>query len=84
LARKKRGFACNVVDTWFRSTMDGRMAQTVLDGSSRLYRYLRPAAVRKLFDRHASGREDHHKILFSLVVLEEWLRGHEEPVAALG
>jgi asparagine synthase (glutamine-hydrolysing) len=84
MVRKKRGFACNVVDDWFRSAMDGRMAETLTDGGSKLYGYLLPAAVRALFDRHASGREDHHKILFSLVVLQEWLRTQEEPVAVLG
>jgi asparagine synthase (glutamine-hydrolysing) len=83
IARKKRGFACNVVDAWFRGTMDGRMAGILLDGKSKLYSYLRPKAVRTLFDRHASGSEDHHKILYSLVVLEEWLRANETEVATL-
>jgi asparagine synthase (glutamine-hydrolysing) len=39
--------------------------------------------VRELFKHHASGREDNHKILFSLVVFEEWLRAHEQPEAVL-
>jgi asparagine synthase (glutamine-hydrolysing) len=41
-----------------------------------LYLYLRPEAVTDLLQRHASGREDNHKILFSLVVLEQWLRSN--------
>lgn len=81
LKRPKRGFAVNVVDSWFRGAFDGRMAQTLLDSSSKIYQYLRPAAVSALFEQHASGRHDNHKILFSLVVFEEWLRAHEEPVA---
>ena len=83
VARKKRGFACTVVDDWFRNMFDGRMAETLLDENSKIYRYLRPSAVRGLFNHHASGREDHHKILFSLVVFEEWLRAHEAPVTAV-
>jgi asparagine synthase (glutamine-hydrolysing) len=83
LKRPKRGFAVNVVDEWFRNAMDGRMADTLLDSSSCIYRYLRPAAVRELFQQHSSGRHDHHKILFSLVVFEEWLRMTEEPVTAV-
>jgi asparagine synthase (glutamine-hydrolysing) len=83
LKRPKRGFAVNVVDDWFRGTIDNRMAETLLDASSRIYQYLRAGAVRKLFEQHSSGREDNHKILFSLVVFEEWLRAHESPVAAL-
>jgi len=83
MRRPKRGFAVNVVDRWFRDAMDGRMAQTLLDSSSKIYQYLRPAAVEELFKQHASGRQDNHKILFSLVVFEEWLRAQEKPMAAL-
>jgi asparagine synthase (glutamine-hydrolysing) len=84
LKRPKRGFAVKVVDDWFRSAIDNKMADTLLDTSSRIYLYLRPTSVRELFEQHVSGRHDNHKILFSLVVFEEWLRAHEEPVAALG
>ncbi|HVS90351.1 MAG TPA: asparagine synthase (glutamine-hydrolyzing) [Candidatus Acidoferrum sp.] len=83
LRRPKRGFAVNVVDSWFRGAMNSRMAQALLDNGSRIYQYLRPTAVRELFEQHDSGRQDNHKILFSLVVFEEWLRAQEEPVAAL-
>jgi asparagine synthase (glutamine-hydrolysing) len=83
LKRPKRGFAVNVVDDWFRGAIDSRMTETLLDGSSRIYQFVRPTAVRELFEQHASGRSDNHKILFSLVLFEEWLRAHEAPVAAL-
>jgi asparagine synthase (glutamine-hydrolysing) len=83
LKRPKRGFAVNVVDEWFRGTIDNKMTDTLRDHSSKIYQYLRPTAVDELFQQHASGRQDNHKILFSLVLFEEWLRVHEEPVAAL-
>ena len=83
LRRPKRGFAVNVVDNWFRGAIDNRMAETLLDSDSKIYQYLRPNAVRELLEQHASGRHDNHKVLFSLVVFEEWLRAHAEPVAAL-
>src|SRR5208283_2666488 len=54
--RPKRGFAVNVVDEWFRDAMDSRMAEALLDSGSKIYEYLRPAAVRELFEQHASGR----------------------------
>src|SRR5216683_350455 len=82
LKRPKRGFAVNVVDEWFKGAIDNKMADTLCDSDSKIFRYLRPTAVRELFDQHASGRQDNHKILFSLVLFEEWLRVHEEPVAA--
>ena len=80
--RPKRGFASNVVDQWFRSVIDSKMADTFVDRESRIYQYLRPQAVRELFEQHTAGRRDNHKVLFSLIVFEEWLRAHEEPVAA--
>jgi asparagine synthase (glutamine-hydrolysing) len=83
LKRPKRGFAVNVVDEWFRGAIDNKMSETLLDGSSRIYQYLRPSAVRELFQQHATGRQDNHKVLFSLVVFEEWLRAHGEPVVAV-
>jgi asparagine synthase (glutamine-hydrolysing) len=83
LKRPKRGFAVNVVDDWFRGAIDSGMKDTLLDSGSRIFQYLRASAVRELFEQHASGRQDNHKILFSLVVFEEWLRAHETPVAAL-
>ena len=81
--RPKRGFAVNVVDDWFRDAVKSEMTQSLLDGSSEIFQYLRPAAVRQLFADHASGRRDNHKVLFSLVVLEQWLQLHSEPVSAV-
>jgi len=81
--RPKRGFAGNVVDDWFRSAMSSKITEALQDSSSKIFQYLRPAAVRELFEQHASGRDDNHKILFSLVVFEQWLRVQEEPIAAL-
>jgi len=76
LKRKKRGFAVDVVDSWFRGAMDNKLAEILLDNESQIYQYLRQSAVQELFKQHASGRHDNHKILFSLVVFEEWLRSH--------
>jgi asparagine synthase (glutamine-hydrolysing) len=83
LKRPKRGFGVKVVDSWFRGAIDNRMSEALLDSGSRIYQYLRPTVVRGLFEQHSSGRHDNHKILFSLVVFEEWLRMHDEPVEAL-
>jgi asparagine synthase (glutamine-hydrolysing) len=79
MRRPKRGFAVNVVDSWFRDAFGGTMSNVFADDSSAIYRYLRPAAVRQLHAEHAAGRRDNHKVLFSLIVFEEWLRG--SPVA---
>jgi asparagine synthase (glutamine-hydrolysing) len=88
LKRKKRGFAVNVVDDWFRSSLRGELPESLLDESSLMFQLLKPEPVRKLLEAHRSGRQDNHKLLFSLVMLEQWLRGvqwhqtqpHAQPV----
>ena len=75
LKRKKRGFAVNVVDDWFQSTLRNHLSELLLDESSLMFDLLKPAPIRKLLEAHRSGREDNHKLLFSLVMLEQWLRG---------
>jgi asparagine synthase (glutamine-hydrolysing) len=79
LRRKKRGFAVNVVDDWFHESLSGKMNGYLLDGQSHMYRFLQHSAVQRLLREHLAGRHDHHKILFSLVVFEQWLRsaGHD-------
>lgn len=72
--RSKLNFSATVVDDWFRRTYDGKMDDTLLNNESLMYGYLNPTTVQQLVKDHRSGWRDHHKILFSLVVLEEWLR----------
>ena len=74
LKRKKRGFGVNIVDQWFRKSLTGKMSDYLLDPSSFMFRYLKKEKVEKLFRQHAGGKNDNHKILFSLVAFEEWLR----------
>jgi asparagine synthase (glutamine-hydrolysing) len=74
LKGKKRGFAANVVDQWFRSSLNGALREVLLDESSLMFGLLNPRPVRRLLEGHQSGRQDNHKLLFSLVMLEQWLR----------
>src|SRR5205085_952687 len=74
LKRKKRGFAVNVVDAWFRSSVRGHLSELLLDDSSPMYDLLEREPIRKLLSEHRSGRQDNHKLLFSLVMVEQWLR----------
>ena len=71
--RKKAGFAVNVVDDWFRKSLSEDMDSLLLDNQSRIYEYLNPIAVSQIVSQHKEGRQDNHKILFSLVVLEHFL-----------
>jgi asparagine synthase (glutamine-hydrolysing) len=74
LKRKKRGFAVNVVDDWFRSSLKAGLSNVLLDESSLMFDLLKPEPVRNLLKAHRSGRQDNHKLLFSLVMFEQWLR----------
>jgi asparagine synthase (glutamine-hydrolysing) len=78
IRRKKRGFAVNVVDGWFRETLQGKIAGYLLDPRSLMYQFLKPEIVRRLLEEHKSRRQDNHKILFSLVVFEQSLRSGEK------
>lgn len=75
LKRKKRGFAVNIVDQWFHSSLKGELPELLLDRSSLMFELLKPEPVRKLLEAHRSRRQDNHKLLFSLVMLEQWSRG---------
>jgi len=75
LKRKKRGFAVNVVDEWFHSSVKSKLPELLLDDSSLMFQLLKREPVEKLVNDHRSGRQDNHKLLFSLVMLEQWLRG---------
>jgi asparagine synthase (glutamine-hydrolysing) len=74
LKRRKRGFATNVVDDWFNDSLSGKMNDLLSDRSSLMFQFLRPNAVQQFLKEHISGKNDNYKILFSLVVFEEWLR----------
>jgi asparagine synthase (glutamine-hydrolysing) len=83
LKRKKRGFAVNVVDDWFRSSVDSKIWEVLLDEDSLLFTLLEPAPVQALLEGHRARREDNHKLLFSLVMFEQWLRRFGGPSRAV-
>jgi len=72
--RKKRGFAVNVVDRWFKESLSNEFDGLLLEKSSRMYEFLKPEEVQYLYKDHINGKSDNHKILFSLIVLEKWMR----------
>jgi asparagine synthase (glutamine-hydrolysing) len=75
IKRKKRGFAVNVVDSWFNSSVEGALPEMLLSKDSLIFDLLEPTAVKALLDQHRTGKQDNHKVLFSLVMAEQWMRG---------
>jgi len=74
IKRKKRGFAANVVNKWFKESLSHEFSGILLDKSSLMYEFLKPKKVLSLYKDHTDGKEVNYKILFSLIVLEKWLR----------
>jgi len=60
------------------------MADVLTDPQSNIYRYLRQPMVRELFEQHASGRHDNHKILFSLVLFENGCARNDSGATMIG
>ena len=74
LKRKKRGFAVDRVNDWFNSSLSGKLNEYITDPSSLLYSYMEYDKIQSMLRAHIEQKRDFHKILFSLVVFEEWLR----------
>jgi asparagine synthase (glutamine-hydrolysing) len=73
LRQRKRNFAANIVDKWFRETMSGLWTDIFRDAGSLIYRYLDRQKVSELVGAHEAGSHDYHKCLYSIVVLNQWL-----------
>jgi asparagine synthase (glutamine-hydrolysing) len=67
----KRGFSVPV-DSWFRGPLNDMFRDTVLTSSSAMRDYIDVAAVRRLFERHASGLTRHGASLWSILMLARW------------
>ena len=74
IGRKKRGFAVNVVDNWFRESLSSQMDKVLTGPDSLIFKILRRPKIISLLEQHKKGKEDNHKLLFSLVTLELWMR----------
>jgi len=79
--------------SWFRGDSIDFVNQHFLDDDARIYEYLRPDTVRSLIREHTSGQTNRRLFIWSLLMLETWLRvfadgkvtaGKAEPPAAIG
>jgi asparagine synthase (glutamine-hydrolysing) len=77
LGRRKLGFA-TPVDAWFRGELNGAVGERLLDAGSGARRYFRAGVMERMLAEHRTGRQDHKRILFSLLAFEVW---HEQFIA---
>lgn len=69
---KKRGF-----DTPLEAWTRGPLKQAIRDAVENLpEEWFNRAKLRRMFDAHQSGRVNHDRLLWSLLVLEHWRRRH--------
>jgi asparagine synthase (glutamine-hydrolysing) len=68
--RGKQGFGVPV-GHWLRHELRGWARERLLDNSA-LHNWFRPAAIRRLFDEHDSGKINHGKRLWALLMFGVW------------
>jgi asparagine synthase (glutamine-hydrolysing) len=75
LQRPKVGFRVPV-NEWFRTSMKDYLYDHLTGESSRTRGYYRPGALSRVLADHSDGRQNHEKLLWSLLTLELWHRAY--------
>jgi asparagine synthase (glutamine-hydrolysing) len=78
LNRPKQGFDVPL-DTWFKGPLKALFCDTVLQPNSIAADYLELREVRRLFERHQSGRQRHGQTLWALLVFSRWAQTFLNP-----
>lgn len=78
LDREKMGFGVPL-ERWFREDLRELPRQLLLDPSSSVLTYLKPAAIDEMIRQHQDGVADHSLRIWVLLQLENW---HREVVTA--
>lgn len=73
LERPKVGFRVPV-NEWFRGSMRSYLYDHLTGPDSRTRDYYRREALARILDEHVQGRQNHEKLLWSLLTLEIWHR----------
>ena len=73
LNRPKVGFRVPV-NEWFRGPMRDYLYEHLLSAGSRTRDYYRADVLERLFKEHVDGKQNHEKLLWSLLNLEIWHR----------
>ncbi|MBX2869749.1 MAG: asparagine synthase (glutamine-hydrolyzing) [Acidiferrobacterales bacterium] len=75
--RKKVGFKVPV-EVWFRTTLYDYLNEQLLSDSSLLREHLNQFYLEKLMLEHRNKKQNHEKLLWSLLNLEMWLKQVEQ------
>jgi asparagine synthase (glutamine-hydrolysing) len=81
-ARGKSGFGLPLAE-WFRGDLQPLARELLLDERARSRGWFRTEAVERLLSEHAAGRTDNGHRLWTLTMLELWLRAHVDSAASV-
>ena len=73
IQRKKLGFKVPI-EEWFRTSLSDYLHELIVTSDSRLHEHVNVSVVQRLFEEHVSEKQNHEKILWSLLNMEIWLR----------
>ncbi|MFN2215695.1 MAG: asparagine synthase-related protein, partial [Anaerolineales bacterium] len=74
LSHRKQGFGIPV-GSWFRGPLSEWSRHILLNDKGSLHAWFDPAQIGNLLNEHQSGRFDHGKRIWSLLMLALWLEG---------
>jgi asparagine synthase (glutamine-hydrolysing) len=58
----------------FQGEMSDYAFDTLNSSGTKIHQYFDKAVIKKTLEEHTANKHDHHRLLWQLVVLEEWLR----------
>ena len=77
--RKKMGFP-TPLKIMFQSSLKDYVMDVLTSADLSIKQYFSPVAINRLVDEHVSGDKDHHRVLWQLLVLEEWMQHRNKRV----
>ncbi len=76
--RPKRGFGAPI-EAWLRDELRPAVHDLVLSPGARLRGYFSHRRIAEMVEGHETGREDHGRRIWALLMLESWLRHRARP-----
>ncbi|NQX87077.1 MAG: asparagine synthase (glutamine-hydrolyzing) [Halioglobus sp.] len=80
LDRPKVGFRIPV-NEWFRTSMKAQLMDNLLSADSLSNQFYDSNILNKLVNEHVRGRQNHEKLLWTLLNLEIWMREYRSRIA---
>jgi asparagine synthase (glutamine-hydrolysing) len=73
IERKKMGFP-TPLKMMFQHELSGYVQQVLMGSDVKIHKIFEPSVIKSYLDEHYAGKSDHHRVLWQLIVLEEWLQ----------